>query len=287
MNYYLITTDHLSSGIWFKDEEDFKAAMNVIPVLAAMAGVNVLAFILMSNHVHFVVGGTHEKALKFITEFKRHCSRYLYFKYGSCKTLKRNQVDIKELSLNDEGLEKAIAYVQMNSVAAGICLSPAEYPWGTGSAFFKVSGVKGVPVESMKGRARYRQLHTKKRVPPGLLLGQDGYILPESYVNTAFVEAIYRRPGRMGYFLNNSSKAKNRLESGEKDIPVFRDQLLLPFVRDICRALYNKSSVKDLKPAQQAEVLRQMRFRCSSNINQMVRVTGIRYEDVVRLLEGL
>ena len=72
MKFYLITTDHLSCGLWFKDEDDFKAAMNVIPIIAAMAGVHILAFILMSNHVHFVLEGSYEQCLKFITELKRH-----------------------------------------------------------------------------------------------------------------------------------------------------------------------------------------------------------------------
>ena len=287
MRFFLVSTDHLKNTIWFRDEEDFRAVMNIIPVLAALAGVNILAFILMSNHVHFVLEGSYEQVLKFINDLKRHYSYYLSCKYHIKEALRNNQVDVQEIGLEEDSLERAIAYVQMNSVAAGICLGPAEYPWGSGGCFFRSTPVKGTSVEDMSFRARYRLFHCKKDIPSGLILGNDGYILPESYVRTEFVESIFRRQDRMTFFLRNSSKAKKRLDVGETEIPVFKDQIILPVVKDLCRTLFNKSSVKDLQPEQKAELLRQIRFRFSANVNQLVRVTEIPYEEVVRLLESL
>ena len=91
----------------------------------------------------------------------------------------------------------------------------------------------------------------------------------------------------MGYFLRNSSKAKARLEAGDTEIPVFEDRIIIPVMNVLCRTLFNKGSIAELSPNQQSEVLRQIRYRFSSNINQLVRLTGIRYEEVVRLLESL
>ena len=287
MKFYLITTDHLKSAIWFRDEEDFKAAMNIIPIIAASIGVNVLAFILMSNHVHFVLEGSHEQVLEFITAFKKHYSYYLNRKYQIKECLRGNKVDIKELNLNEESLERAIAYVQMNSVAAGICFGPSEYPWGTGGSFFKVTPSKGKPLENLSFSSRCRLLHSKKDIPRGLLLCEDGYIIPESYVKTKFVEDLFRRQSRMAHFLRSSSKAKLRLDAKDTEIPSFKDHIIIPVVKEMCRAFFSKDSIRELLPIQQAEILRQIRFRFSSNINQLVRVTEIPYEDVVRLLEML
>ena len=50
------------------DDEDFKTGMNYAATVAFLVGVNVLAFILMSNHVHFVLACSGEKARAFITE---------------------------------------------------------------------------------------------------------------------------------------------------------------------------------------------------------------------------
>ena len=287
MTFYLITTDHLKSSIWFRDEEDFKAAMNVIPILAALAGVHIIAFILMSNHVHFVVEGTYEHALKFITALKQHHAYYLNLKYKIKEALKENNVDIRELHLSRVELERAIAYVQMNPVAAGICISPSDYPWGTGNSFFKITRLKGIPVESLSKRTRYRLLHCKKEVPPRLLLGEDDYILPESYVQTQFVENLYRNPNRMAHFLRHSSKAKKRLDAGDSEVPVFNDYVILPIVKELCRSLFIKGSIKELSSNELSELMRQLRYRFSSNVNQLSRVTGIPYDKVIELLESI
>ena len=90
----------------------------------------------------------------------------------------------------------------------------------------------------------------------------------------------------MNYYLNNSSKAKALHNVPDSTGPVFKDQTIIPVVADLCQTLYRKASVKELEQIQQAEILRQLRFRFSSNVNQMARVTGLPYETVVKLLES-
>ena len=55
MEFYLITTDHMAERLWFLDDEDFKAGMNYVALISSLQGIKILSFILMSNHVHFVV----------------------------------------------------------------------------------------------------------------------------------------------------------------------------------------------------------------------------------------
>ena len=69
--FWLVTTDHLTDRIWFKDDEDFKAAMNIVAVLSTMKGVYIVSFILMSNHVHFLLGCDRYQAEVFITRFRK------------------------------------------------------------------------------------------------------------------------------------------------------------------------------------------------------------------------
>ena len=287
MDYWLATTDHLTDRIWFRDDDDFKMGMNLVAILAAVLQVDVLSFILMSNHVHFVLCCPYEKAVRFMDEYKRRYSQYLSGKYGSKEQLRKVHVDIRPISGKDESLEWAIAYVHMNSVAAGICLNASGYPWGTGDTFFKAKREKGRRLGSLSERARRRLLHSKEELFPDLLVGEDGYILPVSYVNRDFVESVFRTPVRMNFFLNNSSKAKRRIESDEKGTPAFRDQIVLSAIPDLCTSLFRKSSVQELTEDEQAELLKQLRFRFSANVNQLGRVTGLSYETVTDLLNRL
>ena len=112
IKYYLVTTDHLEEGLWFRDEKDFIAGMNFVAIQAHASHVIVLAFILMSNHVHFVVKGKWKDVKAFINGLKSRHSRYLHNKYGTFEFLRRNGSDIQEVSTLEEGLEKAIALIK-------------------------------------------------------------------------------------------------------------------------------------------------------------------------------
>ncbi len=286
MDFYLVTTDHLEECIWFRDEEDFKAAMNAVAIYSHVFHVNILTFILMSNHVHFFLECTYAEALVFINAFKRHHSRYMYNKYGVREMLRDNHVDIEKIECTEESVERVIAYILMNCVAANICLHPADYPWGTGSVFFRSRSRKGTPVSRFSKRELIRLLHSKADLPAGYLIGEEGYILPESYVPVQFVESIFRSPARMNYFLQNSSKAKQRLNISNPNLPAFKDQVIVAGIKDLCHSLFQKRELAELTPDQRAELLKQIRYRFSSHIQQIARVTGIPYDQVVNLLES-
>lgn len=286
MTFFLITTDHLETRLWFRDADDFRTGMNLVASVAFSLGVSVLSFILMSNHVHFVLESTEDGALRFITEFKRVYSRYLSHKYGAKETLRRNGIDVQELALGKESLERAIAYVQMNCVAANICDLPSNYAWGTGQAFFQVSPGKGTPVGNLSVRARYRLLHSKVDLPAGWLVGEDRFVLPGSYVNVRFVESLFRTPKRMNYFLQNSSKAKQAMSKMDSRQPSFRDQTILLALPDLCASMFQEPNVENLTEDQHSVLVDQLRRRFCADINQIGRVTGIPHEKLVRLFNN-
>ena len=286
LSFFLVTTDHLTDKIWFRDDDDFKAAMNYVAIISFVAGVKVLAFILMSNNVHFVLQCERNNAEAFISEFKRRYGMYINKKYGLRDFFRLNDVDIQELNLEEESLEKAIAYVLMNSVAANICLNASDYPWGSAGIYFKIGKPEGVTIESMSQRKRERILHSREPVPGWLIFGKDGYILPESYVPVKFVESVFRTPKRMNFFLLNSSKAKRRLSNKDAPIPSFKDQVILSAAHDLCSSLFQKNSPHNLDPSEMAELINQIRWRFSSDINQIARVLGIKYSEITRALEN-
>lgn len=284
--WYLLTTEHLEEGLWFRDNEDFKVGMNHVAIEASRHDdVIVLAFILMSNHVHFVLGGEKEEVTLFVEDFKSRYSQYLNKKYGVKEFLRRNDIDVQDL-YEDEALERAIAYVQMNCVAANICIHPSQYQWGTGNVFFNATTRHGKLLAQYSGRARKRLMHSEDdSCPLGWRIGEEGYVLPEDYVHVSAVENIYRKPGRMNYFLNSSSKAKRRIENAEDKLPSFRDQIILAALPDLCRSLFKKDSYKELSSLEQAEFMRQIRFRFSADINQVARVCGLTYSEAARKID--
>jgi REP element-mobilizing transposase RayT len=285
---WLITTEHLKAGLWFRDEEDYKVGMNFVAIQAHASRVVVLSFTLMSNHVHFVVKAESKKdAEAFIEGFKHRYSLYLRRKYGVKEFLRGNGVKIDFISPYDEDPEKAIAYVEMNCVAANICSHPSQYPWGTGCLFFDQRKPDGRPLGSFSKRACKRLLHTDvESLPDNWLIGADGHILPQNYVDVEAVQAFFRTPQRMNWFLTNSSKAKKRLEADD-NLPAFRDQVILAAVPDLCQSLFGKRKFSQLTRDEQVEFVRQLHFRFSAHVNQIARVCGLTYEQAARLMDSV
>lgn len=282
--FYLVSTDHLEDRLWFRDEEDYRVAMNYVAIAAFLTGIIVLSFILMSNHVHFVVCCSSGRAEQFVNKFKRLYAAYYQKKYGVCELLRRNGVDVRDVSQENESLERAVAYVMMNSVAANICLEPSGYPWGTGNVLFNATPSPGQRLGELSGRSQARLLRSNVKLPPEYIVSPGGYILPESYVPVKGVETLFRTPKRLGYFLRTSSKARLRLE-GEA-MPSFRDQNILSACEDLCHSLFRANGISDLNAEQKAELLRQLRRRFSADLNQLSRVTGIPYAEAARLLDS-
>lgn len=288
---YLLSTDHLEKSLWFRDEEDFKVAMNYIAIQAATCPeVMVLAFILMSNHVHFVIRGPKEKVLEFIGRFKHRYSLYYQRKYGVSGFLRRNGVDIRPVPEDEpEALEKVIAYVQMNCVAANICAHPTTYQWGTGNAFFFHGAKGGKNLGSLSKRALKRLLHTEfTQLPDDWTISEEGYIQPISYIDVKMVEQRFRTPKRMIFFLNNSSKARKRFATEEENhLPSFRDQTVLAALPDLCRSLFQKNDFTALDNAAKVECARQLRYRFGADAHQIARVCGISYAEAAALLDSV
>lgn len=285
MKIYFITTNHLDDRIWFRDNEDFKVGMNYVAVTVSVTGVVVIAFVLMSNHVHFIIiCEDRAAARRFINHYKKLYGTYYHNKYGDKRFLRRNDVDIQEIILGDESVERVVAYIVMNSVAARICAAPNGYKWGSGACYFNDNKEKGRRLDSMSVRSRHRTIKSKAELPGNWIIGAEEFILPESYVAVDFVEKLFRNPSRYNYFLNSSSKAK---KVRDLDGPSFRDQLILEGLQDLCVTLFNKRSIKDLSVKEKAEVARQLRWRFSADSHQISRVTGIPYPELTELLSSI
>lgn len=286
---YLLTTEHLEGRLWFRDEEDFKVAMNYVAIESARSpSVTVLAFILMSNHVHFVLYGELEGVQTFLNSFKQRYSLYYRRKYGVKEFLRRNTLDIKYISQEAEGVERAIAYVQMNCVSANICSHPSQYPWGTGNCFFNQSLRAGKTISGLSIRARRRLLHSQDVILPGdWKICEEGYVMPSEYVDINLVKSIFRTPKRMNYFLMRSSKAKKGIGLHEDNLPAFRDQTILAALPDLCRSLFQKESFSYLLPEEKEEFVKQIRFRFSADATQIARVCGISYSEAAKLLDSI
>lgn len=288
MKYYFLSSSHLEDGIWFRDDEDFKIGMNYVAIAALRLGIGIVVFVLMSNHVHFLlICRSRKEAIHFYNLYKNLYARHMWYKYGIHRFLRENKCDCREIFPEDEALEKVIAYILMNPVAANICYNPTGYPWGCGNCFFSLTQPEGRLAGELAEKLKQRMLHVRLPVDDNLLIGKDGYILPESYVRKDLVENIFRKPKRMEFFTHMSSKARQVLEAEDVTLPSFRDQSIMTLALDISFSLFRKSSLEELPENEIDRVVFEVKRRTGADVKQLARVLGMPPEKIIKILSKI
>ena len=278
--YYFLSSSHLEDRIWFRDDEDFKAGMNFVAITTVRCTVDIL----MSNHVHFILLCERQEADRFYNTFKQEYARYFRSKYHTPHLLRRNAADIRLISTENEGLERVGAYLLCNPPAANICVHPSLYLWGCGRCLFSGLPSRGQDVGTFSTRQRRVLLHSKFQGGKGLIYGEDGYILPESYIRKDIVEAVFRTPNRLEYFLRTSSKVRQIWEGTSPVMPTFRDQSIAGFADDIRSTLFRKKSVSDLDEDEVKRLVHETRRRSGADVGQLARVLELPPEKVAQIL---
>ena len=75
--FYHLSTKPLENGVIFECEEEKKVAINLIAILAKETHVEILAFAIMSNHLHFIIQGELVDGIEFFRRLKKRLSNYL------------------------------------------------------------------------------------------------------------------------------------------------------------------------------------------------------------------
>ena len=116
----------------FKATSDFEMYLSKLEYWSKTLGVEVHAWVLMSNHVHLLVTPhTDESISEMMKRLAGSYSRYFNKRYSLTGTLWESR--FKNIPvINPTHLEQIKAHIEQNPVRAGICVSPAEYRWSSG-----------------------------------------------------------------------------------------------------------------------------------------------------------
>lgn len=265
--------------------EDYIAGMNIVAIVCSSIGVELrlLAFVLMSNHLHFVLDCSKDKAERFIWLYKHLLSRYLGDKYGYVKYLRGLETTVSEVSPGLEDLRRLIAYVLNNPVKAGIDCIACAYEWSSARCYFSATdfNVAAVPLQSYTVRQLRSLLHTRKTLPGNWLLGPAGYILPQSYVDKAFVEELFKSSRSFEYFLSSSLSMKK----GVNENITFSDAVIRSSMNELLEKKFGISSVSELDEFLLKNLIKDLKVRFSASSKQLARITGVGISDIIKYLE--
>lgn len=287
--FYHICSDGNFSSVLFRNTTDFKAAMNRIAVCAYKTpGIKILAFVLMDNHVHFVVSCTSESACrKFIAEFFRLTGKYNWDYYRQKATVRG--IPVKVIRETDEdSLKTVIAYVLKNPTKARLGMF-FNYPWGTGALYFGGSKeyeqslvrLGDVSVEEAGPYAVRRQCRTLFRLPADWIL-RDGVILPDNYVDVQAVEKLYGTSRSYMYFLSLNKDDEIERDMGEWSELRMSDSELRTERDRIIQEMFGKNAVITLTAPERLKLAVALRRRFVCSKKQLSRIVHLPYEELAK-----
>lgn len=283
-NFYHICTEGLETEIIMRDDEDFAVARNYMALSSWKTKVFILAFCLMSNHVHVLVGTKNRKqALDFIRHFKQIYSTYLHNKYGLDNALKGQLESIAIIS-DIKYLRNCIAYILRNAVSAMICRRVDEYPWSSYGAYFK-EGKTGLelPIASLKGRQRKRILRTRMNLDDcPFRIYEDGNISVDSFVRNDLVHLAFNNSGKLFlYYLGCCNDTQMEYEFAIRPLMMSNDYDLLSAAEGVAAQRFRGKNISKLTSSEKCSMLKHLYFNYKSTVPQLSRVMGLS-RDLVR-----
>ena len=269
----------------FLDKDDFIAGMNILAVVSWSLNVDVklLAFVLMSNHVHFFMRSSKDKSGRFIWLYKHLLSRYLRKKYGYVKSLRGLETTVSEVPDNMDTLKRLVAYILNNPVKAGINCVAYGYEWSSARCYFNKTDYHAgtTHVRDYTVRQLRRMLHSRKSIPSSWLISPSGYILPQCYVDTESVESYFKTSRSLEYFLSTSQSLKR----GTNEHITFSDAIVIASMKELLEKKYGVESIGEMDEFLRKNIVKDIRGRFSASSKQISRVTGIPVADIIRYLE--
>lgn len=278
-----------SVDVIFHDEADFRAGMNRINSVLQGYDIKILAFVLMDTHFHFVLYGEFDSCNQFVHEYVRRTSMYLTRRYSDRKTLKGLQISHQVIE-DDRYLRTAICYVIKNPYNAGLPYNPWDYPWSSGSLYFRHPGFWTSP-RWMSGSDMYlvnrddKRLHIKSHnISQDDIPLIDGLVEPKLYVSVDIVEKVFRTHRSYNYFLNITKDVDVESVGG------FVSHLTIPLIelrslrKQLSEELFGNPNLRELDMGQRIRLAKMLKARYKSSPKQIAKACGLVYDEVREML---
>ena len=274
----------------FNNDQDFIDGMNRVYAVWKRHRIVILAFCLMDTHLHFILYGDFDKCNSFMHEYTKITSRHISIKYNDKQKLCRLPINYQQID-NDYYLKTAIAYVIKNPPVAGIGFCPWDYPWGTGSMYFRKRGYWTLShshkdITTKLSDMTYRE--RRKLLKSDIADNADdlcvevfcGIVSPFEYVSWEIVEKIFRSHRAFNYFMCITKEEDIESKGGSisrLSIPI---QEMRQLRDDLCKELFGVATIRSLDTNNRLKLAKTLRANYNCSLKQIARLCGLVHNEL-------
>ena len=286
-NCYHICTNGQEAPLLMKDDEDYKVACVYLALVAWKLNVDVFAYIVMSNHVHFLVACKNRKEAEvFLKAYKQKLALYFMHKYGIRKPL-RGISDSITLVDSLHYFRNCVAYILRNALCAKVCKRLEDYPWSSYSAYFADSKKLNLRrLDSYTGREIRKLIRSNDDVAGcPICVCDDGRIADRSFVRFDIVEKVFKNSNRSFiYTLGICNDAQMEYEFAYKPQIRVGDMEMLSVAEQLASSRFSGKCLSDLSSADKCKMIKALYFNNKTSVPQLSRILGLSRELVANVL---
>lgn len=257
----------------FATDQDYKAAMSILAVCAGLyPDVKVYAFQLMSNHVHFIIGGSEGAIYDFFEYFVSRLNKYF------TRAMDLSSFRLKLFKVSDLAyLRNAIAYVNRNGFVVNSDVTPFSYPWGSGRYFFQPIACK---YDKTCGReigvvALRSLMHSRACDHLKYFKTIDGYISPLEFCHVTDAENVFRDAKQYFYSLSRNIEANSEVAKSIGEAIYYTDSDLYSAASKMAKENFDNHIPKLLPIEAKLEIAKRLHYDYNAGYKQLNRLLGI------------
>ena len=270
--FWHICTDGQSMEIICETEEDYKFAVTVIAIAAALTGVKILAFQVMSNHIHVIVEGLESMCKDFFSEVKRRLRRYRNSngRFASFEKFEASFIPIDNL----RSMRYEIAYSNRNGYLANPSCTPFSYPWGAGYLYFNPHAfvTDAAPFGDLTRDEKLKLCRSRIPDLPAGYMVKDGLILPQSFCAIKYGESLFRDAHQYFSIVSKNYEAYSEIAKRLGDDVFLTDDEMFAALSMLSKKKYGDGRVTLLPNASKIELAKTMRSDYNASEGQIQRM---------------
>lgn len=284
--FHLCTRE--DSPIIFHNEEEFRAAMNIVALVVALfPDISVLTFEIMSNHFHFVLAGGEGR----IREWYQKLTHFLksHPKLEKSKDIIMS-LEFKLFPIRDlEYARNSIAYVNRNGFIVDYGSTPYSYPWGTNRFFFNSEAKLRHDAEKKPATMRWKREMFHSNLADNIpgFFHVDEYVSPLFFCKVEIAESLFRNAQHYFSKIARSieSSAPIAKETGESIY--YLDSELYSIIAMKCSKEYGCKVPSLIAPEAKIAMAKTMRFEYNASVKQIARILKIDIATIRSLFPGV
>jgi len=271
--FWHLCTDGTKMQNIFTSGTDFDLGMNLLSVSACRKpGVRIVAFELMSNHVHKILCGQKEACMGLFEDFKGRMKR-IFRRSGRIidwESFTAEIIPIEDL----RALRNEIIYTHRNAYVSQSSYTPYNYPWGSGIAYFNPL-LKSIPAVSFNdltydSRRAYAHVRDISRLGALKFHGERAYI--PSFCDVSLGESLFNDPRSYFNSLTKNVEAFSEIASRLKDTVFLTDDELYAVASRYSAEEFNVRQLSALSPDQRIRIAKELHFKYNASNQQLRRL---------------